>query len=649
MQWADRTEWQAERPRRADSLDRATYEALCNEALDYYESGDAQRRWLRVHLLRRYGEKADPRKTTSSSSDLTTEEAVGETDSARMIREGRMELLTVPLVRSIVDSVAVLYSADDLERSYTLDGKPDQTTADTLQAYHEAGGLGPRMQSVDAMVGLLGAELLLCRWCAPRSTITYDQVHPHLVHVLPHPEWRLDAALAYAVAYREDEGVWCTYVRPPLPIDPDDAPTRMWTQGRLVRYKAESPWPLPQDGDKAILPDGDGPNPLVLAGGMKDGQLVWSPLVWHWARPPVDSIHPHPASDLVAANREIDLGLSWLQYLSNTQSHGQAVRKGTGPMPESFGPQSLIQIDDPAGDFHFAAPGANIAGLVDVVQRQMQVQALLRHLSPDMYSLTRPSIQTGPAKLIEQHALIEARWRRTLVADQWERARFDLERVLHNAYGLESGAAAIPRDSRLTVRWGELRVPTDRMAQVQRLMSELQLGITSRLDAAMEVYGLDRAAAERHLEDVDKVSEPAGPAEPKPPATQSTTGKPSEGGPQGPGAPTPEPMAPPSEGDRKPPAPEQPPKGDGQPPASSTREPMNGAQVLAVLDTAKASGRGELPRESAVEIVVACLGVDRKAAELIVPPDGFRPMVLVGGDSVVAPSGPDAAPPEVQR
>ena len=510
MRVEDRSIYDVGGPRRAESASRRVYDALCDEALDYYLSGDAQRRHLRSHMIRRYGEEHDPRRATSTATDTTVDFAIAETDAGRIIRESRIELITVPMVRSIVDAVAVLYSADDLERHYTLDGEMDTETAETLAWYHDRAGLSVRLQQTDALSHLLGASLLLVRYCDARQQLAYDVVYPHAVHTMTHPDWPLDHRMAMAIAYRETrpdasgQTHWCAYVRPTVPGDPDDAPGRDYPRGRLVRYRADSPWPIPT-GD-AVVDDGD--NPIVVGGGMARGRMLWHPLVWHWSSPPVESLYPHPQSDLVAANREVDLAMSWLQYLASVQSHGQAVKRGGGAVAPPRGPATIVEIDDPSGGCDYVSPGADIAGLLQVVHRQMQTQALLRHLSPDMYSLQRPSIQTGPAKRIEQHALIEARWRRTLLADRWEQERFELERLLHNAHGGQTGRRAIPDDTVQTVRWGELRVPVDRGAQVQRLRSEMDAGFITRVDAIMETQGLDRDAAERHIDEVDAAAAP---------------------------------------------------------------------------------------------------------------------------------------------
>jgi hypothetical protein len=243
----------------------------------------------------------------------------------------------------------------------------------------------------------------------------------------------------------------------------------------------------------------DGDNPLAQMGGMEDGQCLWNPLVWHWAKPPIESVFLPVQDDLVQLALETDLAWSLVQYLANTQSHGQPVMIGSGTLPQALGASSVVRIDDPGGDFKFAAPTADVRGLLEVIRALYQTHAMLRHLSPDSWSFQRPSIQTGPAKQLEQAGLFETRSRRTLMADQWEARRFGLERLYLNYFA----NAGIPWDMRQTVHWGELRVPVDRGAQVQRLLSEKALGVASQLDAVMEVWSLSREDAQAKLTEIN--------------------------------------------------------------------------------------------------------------------------------------------------
>lgn len=478
--------------------ERDVYEQLCELALDFWAGGYAQRQHLQEEMHSRLGQVRDPA-NPSDDKDF-------ETGDGRIIREGRMELFTVPFLRAIIESQAVLYAADDLERTYG-----DETTARTIAHYHEVAGLTSKLHLIDAFVVLLRSPLMLVRWNDDLKRIVYDVMPPHWVWTWTHPQWPLENKMAYAVCYAEesppdpvhpevDETVWCAYQRPPFKGDPEDAPTIGYDRGRFVRYtKQDGPWPIPDTGDEKIIADGT--NPLVDIGGMNGGKAIWSPLVWHWAEPPTESLFLDPAEDLVRANLELDVGLTMLLYVANMQSAGQPYITGSGSLPSALGPSRLVQIDDPGGSFGFASPGADLHGHMEVVQRLLQIQSMLRHLAPDTYSLQRPSISTGPAKLLEQYALTESRWRRVLMADMWERDRFDLERLYHNALGVTQERPAIPEDTRQVVRWGEMRVPHNRMEQVTRLAQEISLGVSNQLDAVMEVWGIDRDAARAKLDE----------------------------------------------------------------------------------------------------------------------------------------------------
>lgn len=601
---------------RAQALDRATYDETCEEILDYWAGGLAQRSLLQQEMIRRLGEVRDPRQASTEKNQSA------ETSAGRLIREGRLELWTVPFLRAIAEALGVLYAADDLERIYSRPGgSPDATTATTIAAYHEQAKLSPRLHQLDAMLVSLRTVLLLVRWCPDLGRITYDLIPPHWAWVTTHPSFPLEPRLAYAIAYaeggRSGSTVWSAYVRPALPGDPADAPTRLpgfETSGRFVRYTRDgAPWGAdgqpPAPGAANILPGGDRPNPLVSIGGMEAGRRLWSPLVWHWAELPFEGLFLLPADDLARTNLELDVGLSTLAYVANLQSYGQPVRRGGGSKITALGPSTLIEIDDANGAFEFVTPDAPLDSHRQTIRELLQIQAMLRHLAPDSYSITRPSISTGPAKLLEQTALVEARWRRTLLADSWEADRFELERLLHNAYGASAGRGpVIPDDVHQVVRWGELRVPVDRAAQVRRLVQEITAKISSRTDAVMEVYGLTREDAERKIADDDRGEQPE--------ATD-----PAATGADGSGAP-PEVMQ------------------NAVPPDSA----LNGAQVASLLEIVGQVAAGKLPRDSALEIIVAAYPVDRATADRILGTVGRGFKAEPAAPPAVAPSAPPFPP-----
>jgi len=502
------------------AIERDTYAELCDVALDFLAGGEAQLVHVKRHLLRRLGQfEADT--PVSPAVNFESAPETVDTQAGRVIRHELTELVTFETTRSVVQDLAVLYSADDLRRVYHVGELELESVGDILGEYHEAGGLDARLQQIDGHVVLLQTTCSLVRWCEPRGTITYDVLPPHWVRVLPCEQYPRDPDLAYAVAYSEraDDETWRVFVRPPFDADPETAITwQAGAEGAMLRIRAADPWKVIAQKPEKLMRDERivewAPNPWVAIGGMNDRQLVWHPIVFHWAAPPTDGIFLPPATSLVRVALEMDIAWSLLLRLANTQSHGVPVFIGSGSPPKMLGPSTLVQIDDPNGKFFFAAPTAALEPYARTIMALFQTYALLSKMAPDSYQLTRPSINTGPAKLLEQYGLTERRWSRTTTADEWERARYRRERLLHNAY---SGGPEIPPQVRLTVHWGELRVPVDRAAQVQRISQEMAMRVSSRLDAIMEIYGLDRAAAESKLREIDS-EEPnlPGVGDPKP-------------------------------------------------------------------------------------------------------------------------------------
>ncbi len=601
---------------RERTVEPAVYEDLCNQAVDFWYGGEAQMAHVKRHLLRRLGQAEPARKIRPD--ELLANSVAGdrvETDAGRIIRQELTELVTMPTVRSVINDLAVLYSADDQRRVYLRGSDEAAGVDEVIEDYHREGGLDARLLQLDSLVVLLRTACLAVRWCAPRKCVSYDVMLPHWVRLLPHPLWPLDPKLAYAIAYNEatDDGrtVWCAYVRPPIDDDPIDAPTRDHPEGRLVRWADQSaPFPLPKHDDKRIIEDVA--NPLAAIGGMKDNRLLWSPIVWHWAEPPIETVWLPPPTDLVRVALEIDVAFSLIMRLANMQTSGQPVLKGMGQLPAALGPSSVVRIDDPQGDFYFATPSADLSACLGVIRSLFTTYAQLSKLAPDSYSMTRPSISTGPAKRLEQTALAERRWARTTTADQWERDRFDLERLYHN----EFGGGSIGWDVRQEMHWGELRVPVDRGGQVQRLAGELALGASSRLDAIMEIWGLDRSTAEAKMTEIDGVA----------PGPDSATGDLSTT------APAPEPESTEAGDSSADDSAADAPARESQSAEESAEavDPttaLNGAQVIALLDTVQRVVDGVLPRESAIRIITAAFPITAQDADKILGKigHGFKP------------------------
>jgi hypothetical protein len=578
------------------AMDRLLYAQSCEDALDYWAGGAAQRAHLQRSMSERLGESVDPREPT------TSDDARRENEDGKIIREGRTELYTVPYLRAIVESLAVLYSSDGLDRVYLdADEEPDDAVRAIVESYHARGWLAPRLQTLDAFTTLLRTSHLLVRWCPDLTRIVYDVIPPHWVWNWAHPSYPLETEMSYAVAYAEQgepgKTTWTAYQRPPLESDPDDAPTRDYPRGRFVRWTSpREPFPIPDSGAEKILDEQD--NPLVDIGGMDGDRLVWSPIVWSWAEAPTESVYLLPADDLVRANLEIDVALSMLLYVANMQSAGQPVLRGAATPPDALGPSRIVKIMDASGGFEFASPNADLSGHLTVIRQLLQIQSMLRHLAPDTYSLQRPSIQTGPAKLLEQNALVEARNRRTEVAERAESDRFDIERLYHNAYA-PAGVPRIPATVRQSVRWGELRVPPDRAAQVRRLREEIEIGISTAVDAVMEVWGIDRAAALQKIAEGNGAMLPTTePVESAIVVEQVEAAEPVE---------APDPTE-----------------------AVNPDTALNGAQVTALLEVVAQVVAGMLPRDSAVEIITASFPISRDDADRMLGTVGgsFTPAVV---------------------
>jgi hypothetical protein len=164
------------------------------------------------------------------------------------------------------------------------------------------------------------------------------------------------------------------------------------------------------------------------------------------------------------------------------------------------------------GDFRYAAPAGKPVDHLDVVHRIASLAAVFEHLPADTFTFQPPSIETGPAKQLRRAGLIQERARRTIVAEQPEQRRWELERLLHNQHAARVRRSQIPLDTDLMVHWGELSTPTDWGQRLQEMVMEKSLGLSDTLDLLMERHGVDRQEAERRLS--ERAEAPAAPDRP---------------------------------------------------------------------------------------------------------------------------------------
>lgn len=510
----------AGRPVRDRALDQQQYADEADRFLDYWYGGSPQRHRLQQDMIRRGG--SVQRTLGDGLNDVTTLD-----DDGDDIAKGKTELATFRYTRKICQDVGVLYSSDDLNRTYVdSTGEANEAVAKTMGYYQapERGNMTAYLHVVDPWLIGLRVVGLLCSWVAELGELSYEVMPPHWFHFWQHHLYPKKIRLAFAAAYAESEGRdeygrpisstrWVAYVRPMLGSDPHDAPTRFEPfrsatgdavtneTGRYVRWEAggvsSEPWPIPPPGDPSIIEDEQ--NPLVMAGGWEDGRRVWQPIVVHTAEPLVEALRLPISDDICNMNSEIDQGITEALHTANLQLKGIPVFTGPDATPGKIGPQNPVRLPTTDSSFAFQSPSARPKEHLDAMHEVVQLGGMLSNLSVDSLSLRPPSITTGPAMMMRRADLIQERENRVVDAVRPEARRFDLERVLHNAHGVTPTRPAIPWEIELRVNWGHLTTPVDLNKRLDELAKELTMGVTTKEEALMEVHGVDMKEAQRRL------------------------------------------------------------------------------------------------------------------------------------------------------
>jgi len=218
----------------------------------------------------------------------------------------------------------------------------------------------------------------------------------------------------------------------------------------------------------------------------------------HTAEALIDGFRLPVADDQCQLGEELDHALTGALHVANLQSHGVLVKIGAGDLPEKIGPQSPIELME-GGDAKYIAPNGDPKTHLEVAHTLAKIAGVFEHLPPDTWQLDSPSIETGPAKQLRRAALIAHRTRRIVDAERPEQRRFEIERVLHNTYGVSAQHPRIPDGTTLHIHWGELAVPVNWAARLAEMSQERTLGLTGQVDQVMERHGVTRREAERRL------------------------------------------------------------------------------------------------------------------------------------------------------
>lgn len=205
---------------------------------------------------------------------------------------------------------------------------------------------------------------------------------------------------------------------------------------------------------------------------------------------------------LVEFNEALDVAVTDLNHIATVQGFGQLVisyKEGLEPAKQqqlAIGPSRALELKDGA-TAAVLSPAAQVAALLDKVDRAIKRQANLHGIPPGAVSLEGRQVPSGLALQIEMRPLMEAR---TDAIDLYRapvRRVWRIARIVHDARAAD-GEKFGPE---LKARWtpGEVQIPESEDAILERLVLAASKGWISDAEAVAKLRKVGIEEAEQIL------------------------------------------------------------------------------------------------------------------------------------------------------
>jgi hypothetical protein len=408
-----------------------------------------------------------------------------------------IEPVTVPLVRHFIREQAKVFLSStklDLSRDgepLTTEGDEPDPAAGWWTKAKERSGLALRLKRIDAYTTLFRTAALWPKWDEARGGFVFHVVFPQTVRVVMDPAAPMDIDRAHGVAVqiasesglRGGAGRWEFFCA---------------REGEAQHFILEER----QNGDNrtAAITERDTGGPLR---GADERAMV--PLVFFTAHTEELGLFTLEGSDLIQANRGINLLATDLQHIAEQQGFGVMVitvpAGGAAPGEIVRAPNRAIELRDGA-DADFINPNAPIADLLELADRRIKQAAVLNGIPPGSVSVEARPVASGIALIIENRPIYEARADAIEVYRGPMRRTWDVVRALWDAYG--EGEPGDLSDVDLLWTPGEIQVPTDEMVRVDAALAKMKARLQSRLDTIAELRGISKEEARQAAQEIDE-------------------------------------------------------------------------------------------------------------------------------------------------
>jgi hypothetical protein len=239
-------------------------------------------------------------------------------------------------------------------------------------------------------------------------------------------------------------------------------------------------------------------NPLFVDGLNRYGKIPLS--VWRASQPAPGEFFDEPRFGWLNHEYSISLSLADLDHVLKFQSHSQAIVSGWHEnAAPAIGPGQAITTHESPAEFKFewATPNPNIKALMESVENQLRLAAVVEGLPADIWSALGAA-RTAQAKKMEAHSLTLRRQERlpsyaTAMRDTWE-----IHKLVSN-YHWQEGRVRYRPETKLETIFADVQYPRDQFQEAQQNELEFRQGVTSPVDVVMRRESIGREQASERV------------------------------------------------------------------------------------------------------------------------------------------------------
>jgi hypothetical protein len=220
---------------------------------------------------------------------------------------------------------------------------------------------------------------------------------------------------------------------------------------------------------------------------------------------------------LIDATLDYNITMSDIGHIVQNQGFAQAyliADDSLHPDDIQIGPNRILKLpvqnpEDPRPEFGFAQPGSDIAGALSYADQKLMAFLTSRGLDPDTITTTKGGASnSGVQEFLRMMKHFKATQEDYAAYETAERKLYSLiKRWVNDAPHLldeKYRMARIPDGSELQIQFHGPEMLQTEQEKIDVVISKMDNGLMSKVHALMELDGIDRAAAEELIKEIEE-------------------------------------------------------------------------------------------------------------------------------------------------